>query len=423
MKNIITVLVLSIYTILVSCDSVATPRYDFAEVKSSSQTKALIAKMILENKEENIDSTSSFIDLTLKGMHYAGVPVKSALITDNYTLLTTDTINTSAKKLLEVLEAEKGLTNQTNSYSDDVEFEWKDEIETKKLEVNFVNGKHLAAFGNKDYGKLTITYNPIYTIPLAKIHSKVKVFDTAPKYVLNIKSYNSVFDISINDVSIATGTDSDSFNLNNYITGPNSSIKLTAKTEDKTIKKEPNTYYRDPIFSIEIIDNSTKEVIKKIEEKSIRNNIPVNLKIDFNSTLPYYPEAWTNGTDLRKSKDLKEKVIALYTKLGKAILANDEQAINDLFYQKDFEVQQLDFDTNFETARTKWEAYLTMLLNTYKYTLAKDFDIEFNAGGKLIYTYAKDKSDMIILTGKNYDDAFNHFLYQPKGTNELKIIR
>lgn len=423
MKNIITVLVLSIYTTLVSCDSVATPRYDFAEVKSSSQTKALIAKMILENKDEDIDSTSSFIDLTLKGMHYADVPIKSALITNSYTLLTTDTVNFSGKKILEVLEAEKGLTNQTNSYSDDVEFEWKDEIETKKLEVNFVNGKHLAAFGNKDYGKLTITYNPVYTIPLAKIHSKVKVFETAPKYVLNIKSYNSVFDISINDVSIATGTDSDSFNLNNYITGPNSSIKLTAKTEDKTIKKEPNTYYEDPSFSIQIIDNSTNEVVKSIEKTSIRNNIPVNLKIDFNSTLPYYPEAWTNGTDLRNSKDLKEKVIALYTKLGKAILANDEQAINDLFYQKDFEVQQLDFDTNFETARTKWEAYLTMLLNTYKYTLAKDFDIEFNAGGRLIYTYAKDKSDMIILTGKNYDDAFNHFLYQPKGSNELKIIR
>lgn len=423
MKNIITVLVLSIYTTLVSCDSVATPRYDFAEVKSSSQTKALIAKMILENKEENIDSTSSFIELNLKGMHYADVPIKSALITNSYTLLTTDTVNFSGKKILEVLEAEKGLTNQTNSYSDDVEFEWKDEIETKKLEVNFVNGKHLAAFGNKDYGKLTITYNPIYTIPLAKIHSKVKVFDTAPKYVLNIKSYNSVFDISINDVSIATGTDSDTFNLNNYITDPNSSIKLTAKTEDKTIKKEPNTYYEDPSFSIQIIDNSTNEVVKSIEKTSIRNNIPVNLKIDFNSTLPYYPEAWTNGTDLRNSKDLKEKVIALYTKLGNAILANDEQAINDLFYQKDFETQQLDFDTNFETARTKWEAYLTMLLNTYKYTLAKDFDVEFNAGGKLIYTYAKDKSDMIILTGKNYDDAFNHFLYQPKGTNELKIIR
>ncbi|WKB82451.1 hypothetical protein QYR09_05320 [Cellulophaga lytica] len=423
MKNIITILVLSIYTTFVSCDSVATNRYNFAEVKSSSQTKALIAKMILENKDEDIDSTSSYIELNLKGMHYADVPIKSALITDNYTLLTTDTVNFSAKKLLEVLEAEKGLTNLNNSYSDDVEFEWKDEIETKKLEVNFVNGKHLAAFGNKDYGKLTITYNPVYTIPLAKIHSKVKVFDAAPKYLLYIKSYNSVFDISINDVRIAEGTDSDSFNLNNYITGPNSTIKLTAKTEDKTIKKEPNTYYRDPSFSIEIIDNSTKKVVKKIEEISIKNNIPVNLKLDFNSTLPYYPKAWTNGADLRNSKDLKEKIIALYTKLGNAILANDEQAINDLFYQKDFEVQQLDFDTNFETARTKWEAYLTILLNTYKYTLAKDFDIEFNAGGKLIYTYAKDKSDMLILTGKNYDDSFNHFLYQPKGSNELKIIR
>ena len=423
MKNFIILLLLTICTTFISCDSVATPRYDFAKVKSNSETKALIAKMQLENIEEDIDSTSSNHDITLKGMHYAGVPIKSATITDNYTLLTTDTVNFSGKKLLEVLEAEKGLTNPAEGFGDDIEFEWKDEIENKELEINFINGKHLAAFGNKDYGRLTIKYNPLYTIPLAKIHSKVKVFDTAPKYLLNIKSYNSVFDISINDVNVSHNSNSESFSLNNYITGPNSSIKLTAKTKDKSIKKEPNTYYEDPSFSIQIIDNSTKEVVKEIEKTSIRNNIPVNLKIDFNSTLPYYPEAWTNGTDLRNNKDLKEKVIALYTKLGNAILANDEQAINDLFYQKDFEMQQLDFDTNFETARNEWEAYLSILLNTYKYTVAKDFEIEFNAGGKLIYTYAKDKSDMIILTGKGYHNAFNNFLYLPKGSNELKIIR
>ncbi|MCL5246620.1 hypothetical protein M4I21_12415 [Cellulophaga sp. 20_2_10] len=423
MKNTITVLVLSICTTFISCNSGDVLKYDFAEVKSSSQTKALIAKMQLENLEEDIDSTSSDHDITLKGMHYAGVPIKSASITDNYTLLTTDTINVSAKKLLEVLETEKGLTNPTEGFGDDIEFEWKDEIENKELEINFINGKHLAAFGNKDYARLTIKYNPLYTIPLAKIHEQVKVFDTAPKYLLNIKSYNCVFDIRINDINIAKNTNSESLNLNNYITGPNSSIVVTAKTKDKSRKKEQNTYYEDPIFSIEIIDDSTKEVVKTIEKTSIRNNNPVNLKIDFNTTLPYYPEAWTNGADLRNDKDLKEKVIALYTKLGNAILANDEQAINDLFYQKDFEMQQLDFDTNFETARNEWEAYLTILLHTYKYTVAKDFDLEFNAGGKLIYTYAKDKSDMLILTGKEYDKTFNHFLYQPKGSNELKIIR
>ena len=107
MKNFIILLLLTICTTFISCDSVATPRYDFAKVKSNSETKALIAKMKLENIEEDIDSTSSNHDITLKGMHYAGVPIKSATITDNYTLLTTDTVNFSGKKLLEVLEAEK----------------------------------------------------------------------------------------------------------------------------------------------------------------------------------------------------------------------------------------------------------------------------------------------------------------------------
>ena len=419
MKNLIILLILTINFTFTSCGS-DTLKYDFSKIKSLAETKALITKMQLENKDEKVDSTSNFQEITLKGMHYAGIPVKSALITDNYTLLTTDTLNFSAKNLLEAIEAEKGLTAMSDTYSNNIEFEWKDEIENKKLEIKLVNGKHLAAFGDKDYAELTINYKPTYTIPLANLHKEIKTFENQPKYILNIRAYDCLYDIILNGIIITESTNITEFNLNNYITGPNSSIKIIVKPSKNEGSKKFN---EQAYFSATIINKSNNEPVQEIVRTALNGSNSIVFNAEFNSTLPYYPIAWTDGVNLINDKNLKDKVIALYDKLGKAILAKDKQAINDIFYQKDFEMQQLDFDTNFETARNEWEAYLAIQTSSYKYTLANDFEIEFNDGGKLIYTYAKDKSDMIIFTGKGYNATFNHYLYQPKGSNELKIIR
>jgi len=417
MKNVLILLFLTISISITSCNKDAL-KYDFSKIKSPSETKDLIAKMQLENIDKKIDSTSNFQEITLKGMHYAGVPIREALITDNYTLLTTDSLNFSAKKLLEILEVEKGLTNPTESYSGNINFVWNDETENKKLDINLVNGKHLASFRDKDYAELTITYNPVYNIPLAKIHHKIKTFENQPKYILNIKAHDCVYNVIINDIIITESSRESKFNLNNYITGPVSSLKIIPKKN-----KGSKNFNENAFFSATITNKDNKETIKKIEQITLKGNNPIVLETEFNSTLPYYPKAWTDGVDLRNDKDLKAKIIALYDKIGKAFLAKDKQAINETFYQKDFEMQQLEFDTNFETARDEWEAYLAVQLNSYKYTVANDYDIVFNADGKLIYTHAKDKSDMIIFTGKSYDKTLNYYLYQPKGSNELKIIR
>ncbi|MBJ2174819.1 hypothetical protein JBL43_11265 [Aureibaculum sp. A20] len=419
MKNVIFYIVLLASISITSCGKDAL-KYDFSKIKSHADTKGLIAKIQLENEDEDIDSTSSFEQITIKGMHYAGVPIKEALITDNYTLLTTDTLNFSAKNLLEAIEANNGLINLTDSYSDRLEFGWKDETEDKTLKINLVNGKHLAAFGDKDYAELTINYKPIYTIPLANIHKEIKTFDNQAKYVLNTRSYDCVYDIIVNDIIITESSNETEFNLNNYIVGPDSSIKIIVKPRQKDGAKAFN---EQAYFTAAIVNNENEEIIEAIEKTALKGSTPIVFQTDFNSTLPYYPKAWTDGADLRNDERLKDKVIALYDKLGKAMLAKDEQALNDIFYQKDFEMQQLDFDTNFEPARSEWETYLSVQLYCYKYTVANDFDIEFNSGGKLIYTYAKDKSDMIIFTGKGHDFTLNHYLYQPKGSNELKIIR
>jgi len=157
MKNVVILLISIVSISLTSCGQTSL-KYDFAALKSQSDVDALLMKMMKENKDAKIDTVYRFNDITIEGMHYNGVPIKSALITDHYTLLTTDTINFSGKKLLEAIEAKNGLTKREDSYNDNIEFEWKSETEDKEFKLKLVNGKHLAALGDKDYAELTIKY-------------------------------------------------------------------------------------------------------------------------------------------------------------------------------------------------------------------------------------------------------------------------
>lgn len=422
MKNVIILLTILIGIAVSSCGKESL-KYDFAKVESQSELKALLAKMQLENKEEKIDSISDFQEITIQGMHYGGVPVKTALITNYYTNLTTDTLNFSGKKLLEAIEAKKGLTKRKNTYNDDIEFEWKTETEDIEFELTLRNGKHLAKLGDKDNAEVTIRYKTVYEVPLANIHNEVKTFENQPVYQYQINTNSCVYDMIFNDILILESSDKSSYVLNNFITSEHATMKIVVKPSSDSNGNTPNSFQDSANFSITIIDKSTGKTIKEIERTALSGSTPVTFKLDFNSTLPYYPKAWTDGADLREDKNLKEKIIALYDKLGKAELAKDVQTINELCYQKNFETQQVNYNSHFSTAREAWEGHLAIQNNSYKYTVAKDFDIEFNADGRLIYTHPKSETEMLVFTGKQYFETMYYYVYQPKGSNELKIIR
>lgn len=418
-------LILLILLVGISVTSCGQEKYDFSKIKSQSEIDALLLKIKQENEGVKIDTSYRLNEITIKGMHYAGVPIKTALISDYYTLLTTDTINYSAKNILETLESEKGLTAITNKYNNNVGFKWKTETEDNDLNIKFVNGKHLASFGNKDYAELTINYKPVYDMPLANIHKKIKTFDKQPKYVLQAANNHGHSDYVyvINGVKLSEDFTSQKFYLNNYIISEVTSIKIIVKPGLDGDNFRPKLFKEGNIFSATIYDEETEEIIANIENVPIGGKATAEFSLEFDSKLPYYPKAWTQGVDLRNDKNLEEKVISFYDKLGKTILAKDKQTINDMFYQKNFETQQLKYDTNYVTARSEWEAHLAVQNNSYKYKVAKNFDIEFSADGKLIFAHPKAKTEMLILTGKQYYQALYYFLYQPKGSNELKIIR
>ncbi|WP_299255994.1 hypothetical protein [uncultured Aquimarina sp.] len=422
MKTIYSLIIVLIVLLFSSCtnNKELLLKYDFSKANSQSEMDSLLVKIGKENKDFDLDTVSFFRlnEIEIDGMHYDGVPVKKALLSDSYTFLTTDTINYYGKKLLEVIEAKKGLINSENTYNDDIQFIWKAEREDLDFKLNLVNGKHLAAIGDKDFGELKITFKPIYDVPLANIHKKIKVYDVKPTYVLNIRSYSNKYTVILDDIVIAENSKYTEHNLNRYITdGESSKLKIIVVPIDNS------KFDKNGTFAATIYDETTKQTIADVQRISIAGKSSVEFTLDFTPKLPWYPKAWNNGVDLRKDENLKQKVNTLYKRVGDAILSKDEKAINDLFYQKQFEKQQLDQDVDFEVARTYWESLKQIQNNSYKYTIEDTYSIEFNANGRLIWTYPTNKTDMIIFTGKEFSKQMNFYLYQPEGSNELKIIR
>lgn len=430
MNTIKKTLILLVSVLALSCNKKVL-KYDFSKAKSHTEIIALLEKIQLDNKDITINKNNLLNELEVKGMHYAGVPIKKALISDHYTLLTTDTVNYSGKKLLEALEAENGITQLKTSYKSDINFVWDKETKALDYSLELVNGKHLALLGDKDKGELTITYKSTYAIPLANIHKKIKKFEKQPNYKLKIEQGNGLgycnceLTIIVNDIIITEeNSRNKEFSLNDYITTNTTSIKIIVKPVINSDSERPKVFGRADMLSVSIYDTSTdKIVLKAIEKASLIDKTSAEFKFEFQSYLPWYPDAWVNGVDLRNDKDLKQKIKAFYTKLGNAFLKKDKQLINDMFYQQHYEMQQLEYDTYYGTAKEQWEIFLKIQNKSYKYTIANAFDIEYNGNGKLIYVHPKDKSDMLIFTGKEYSNYMNYFLYQPKGSNELKIIR
>ncbi|WP_417786426.1 hypothetical protein [Tenacibaculum sp.] len=423
MKNLL------IFFILFGTAINAQDRYDFSRIKSSPNLQKLLLKIMQENGKNDESlikhiKESKIVDgisihpnwstysskVTVKGMHYNGIPISTAIFYSNGVKLTTDSIAYSAKNILQTLEAKNGLTI---TYNNRRTYNWDKETVNINLSIKLINGKNLAFLGNKDYAILNIKFKPTYKIPLAHIHSKIKTYDKQPDYTLVSQTSNLNYDIVVNNIKVVETYSRDRLRLNKYITDNITNVKIIVK---------PNPDYKEGLhYSARILDLNNHKELKEIKGAFISDRTVV-FETNFNSELPYYPNAWTTGIDLRKEKNLKEKIIAFYKKLGKAIIENDEEVLNNIFYQRQYEIQQLDYDTRFQTARTMWRNLLRLKENK-KYTISNDFEIEFSANGKLIYPHPKDINQMLIFEKGNYGEELNFYFYQPKGLNELKLIR
>ena len=259
---------------------------------------------------------------------------------------------------------------------------------------------------------------------------ELKAFKNQQRYKLIIDSQKCEVNVYINGIEIKPTYGTKNYDLNNYITDKVSSIKIIANPgyisypENGIISKRKVQRFREySNLSAMIIEEHATDSIKALENTLLEGNEPVVFQFKFDSKLPYYPEAWKNGVDLRKDEKLSIKIIALYEKLGKAVLENDENAINDLLYKREYEIQQLDFDTKIETTRKLWKEIITLNEPAKNYSVSEGFNMTYYADGKLVYIHPKNNSDMLIFNGKTIDTQMSYMLYQPEGSDELKIIR
>ncbi|MCF6349879.1 MAG: hypothetical protein L3J23_02465 [Flavobacteriaceae bacterium] len=401
--------------LLTSCSQTKL-RFDLSTVNSKQDLTTLIDQMV-KNKVR-IDSSSYAPKIVGKqGIHYNGILVNELTYFNNSFTFLTDSTDFSAKKILELLELRNGFGTyeEEDGFEDKPTFVWNNSISKNILELNLLNGKHLAAMGDKDFAKLTIEFHKQYEIPLANIHKEIKKYDLENLYALKVKSFEYEYQIWIDDIFIGNFNRGGQFiDLNNYILENGEHI---IRYRAKYIGNKE----RSPYFEIEIIEWSKGD--KKVIQKALSDEENKDFEFNFSSKIAYNLEGWKNGKDLRKDKQLKEKIIELYTSVGEAILQKDKQTINDLFYDMRKETLQVNYNNDFTISTEYWEYWLEIFENTYKYNVSQVFEIEYNAGGRLIYTQPKDKSDMLVITGKKFSETFNHLIYQPRGSNKLKFIR
>ncbi len=415
---------------LTSCNS--GEKYDFGTIHSTEDYNALLAEM--RNNGIEIDSSFLYKELTLKGMFYNDVPISKAILNDAEITLHTDTINFSAKKILESIETHKGFGSYSKGYSiSKNEFKWDNEQENLKLNLNLAAGNNLAKIGERDTATLDITFNQTYDIPLANIHKEIKVFKNEPNYMLNISNYGCNYKVFLNKIRI----DNDYYlvSINRFILND---TPISLKIIISPIKG--NTFMKDHSFKAKLINTTTEEVIASVGSTTY-NNIEKtrgttyysmisslyrkkkeHFEINFTPKLNI-PKAWSNGIDLRNNKDLKRKVSALYKKIGELVLAKDEQGINNLLYTMVLEENQSIQNTDYNFFVENWIRWLACFNSTYKYTISQNFKIEYNNTGKLIKAKALDRNNMLVLTGKKFSSAHDYYLFQPKNSSELKIIR
>lgn len=422
-KHIVIGLLLSL---VIACSNSPAQKYDLSKINSQKDFKILLEIMKKDNVK--IDSTSN-IEIVGQGLHFSSVPVKKITINEasdfyNYSIdILTDSTAYTGKNMLEQLETINGFGKYTEDFDDKRNFTWENEYRKIDLDLHFVDGKHLAAMAAKDYAELKISFPEQYNQPLAKVHHQVKKFDAEPNYQLVVDQYYTDASVFVDGVKrIAFGT------LDTYGTNK---VALNAYLFQRgkhqiTIKVN----HSKPNFSIKtyVKDLNTDEIlVKKIDDDlpnfASKNNITFTL--DFESKTPYTIKGWSEGKDLRNDKDIKDKVKTLYSKLGIAFLKKDKKTISAMYYDMAFEEMQTTYNNDYKESLKRWEELLLCTKNTYKYSVAQDFDIEVldQKNGKLIYATPIGKSAMLITTGQRYSKSFDFYLYQPADSNELKIIR
>ncbi len=144
---------------------------------------------------------------------------------------------------------------------------------------------------------------------------------------------------------------------------------------------------------------------------------------DFTADVSYRTNGWNDGKDMRQDKQLKQKVTALYEKLGKIIESRDAAGLGAIMYMVGKEEAEANYNQKAAAFTDRWTQWMDMFATTNLIKIEEEFDLEISGDGKLIYAIPKNQKDMLRAIGKNTATGFTFYMYEDKNINELKFIR
>ena len=303
---------------------------------------------------------------------------------------------------------------------------------------------------------MVFVFKEIIDNPLAKISSKIKTNPNGTDYFLDLDFFQVSPKIFLNGIPIYQNIaksryiNDDNIYLNRYILNSKNPITLKliiepGNDEDgksyKTILK--NSYIKTILESNNANGTNSKKRTIYDNQQYVTDTIVENGKTRYSSypgtynygkknlefeftfipQVDYEVTGWSNGKDLRKEKDLEQKIKKFYADFGDLIINKDINKITELLYDKYFEFYTANYNSGEKKSYDDYESWFMAIDRSFKTTLANETKLYISDDGKLAYLEPLDKSTNLKAVGRDYIKDIDFLFYMDEKTNQLKIIR
>ncbi|HWV73014.1 MAG TPA: hypothetical protein VN040_14935 [Pseudosphingobacterium sp.] len=278
------------------------------------------------------------------------------------------------------------------------------------------------------------------------ISKAIKTFDHNPTYQVRFTAAFCTYEIYINDMlatfSFTTGNSAGEqhADIPQYIL-KSGKQKIRVKVFPKAIEdgKLEQALTQKAEFSVCIAfgeynkdkHEDFKEVWK-LKMPMVQEPLPFyEMEGVFDAEVPYMLKGWSDGEDLtmEPKEQLKKEVLQVYDRFSSAFEKKDVKTVATMIYNREKEVAQAFF---FKSGEPKsyddgWEKLSTEASDLVSIRVAKDIELRYFAGGKvvaLLKASSQDR-DFPAIEGETESSYIYYalYLYRPEPGAPLEIIR
>ncbi|AJH15106.1 hypothetical protein [Myroides profundi] len=399
------------------------------------------------------DHNNSYFKSNDKGQ-WNNIPIKEVYFYKDYFMCSIDTsVKNTAKRLASYLEK----NYPDNLIVEEGYYERTYTVVTRAFRLDFTaKVKEDTEVLENTKGELSIKFKKVEDNPLANLSDELKVNRDGIICLLKIECYNVVPAIFADGIPVLSRNTEDKYSryetieLNKYILTPDIPIDLSfiftpgIDKKGQVMSKVPKSSYAkiaieyvnvkgDLLKTVNLFDNEayvtdtivnngktqyyhytgTNDYTKKNIQFSHQLKAPVEYKLT----------GWSEGKDLRKEKNLEERIKQFYADYAALIMDKNIARITQLLYPSFLEKYTYNYNGTKLKSYTEYSYIKYMLNNSFKVVTAQTTKLHISTNGQLAFLESLDKTTYLKAVGLDQIENISFLFYIDKNTNELKIIR